>query len=72
MVSGCRKVHGDKKFYFYVYYMCKSCFFNKEVNHNFMLHRTSHVSHSGLKWTSLRQCTAVVLVNRQMCIVDNI
>jgi len=41
--------------------MCKSCFFNKEVNPKFLLHHTSHVSHSGMKWTSLRQwCRWVV------------
>ena len=44
-----------QKLYFYIYCICNSCFFNKEVNPKFMLHRTSHVSHSWLKWTSLRE-----------------
>jgi len=39
-----------------------SCFFNKEVNPKFTLHRTSHASHSWLKWTSLRQCWRWVVV----------
>jgi hypothetical protein len=51
----------------YVYYTCKSCFFNKEVNPKFVTPYLTRVSQR----LEVDVTTTVAPVSRQICVVDD-